>query len=1026
MYRYLTITAVFLCFCMAGFAQSQHGSLVTRYTTETGLPSNGLKGLEFDSQTGFLWVVSEAGIVRFNGADFKLFNKENLPQLSSERMEFILRSDDDKIFAEDENEKVFRVLANKPEYCEYPAFGKSFRLKHRLVLLLSDTFLVQKIFQDVFTNRQTNYLKAIPMGNKTACFILDMKGRLSYYSTERSEVINISMASSGVKELFKIGEQCFYESRDGHFYIVDPYTGTCSPVDIMDDEGRKFKEDLHKSLLCWENGMKAPLLFNDNNVWQFSYKDHQIKATLICESIPLNCQIRTSRYDEKNRLLFIATESQGLIIVKPAYLQQIKRPKSEVNETNAYYAQVDLGGHSILSNSAQLLGEPADSRRPLPIQGKFNTTVFNFRDSILFFSQSMKDMKDNCLHSYDYSTGKTIVYPKIKVTESFAACYSGGKIIIASHEGLGLLAQDSLSFYFRIRSDNQNANSPYAMEEISPDVFLVASCSGLIEYNIRTGQSDTILTCPGYCIRNLTNIKGYIFIGTYGKGFYIFKDGRLRHMPMDKGNYLLYTHCFVADQFGFVWISTNHGLFKAQYRDLENAFEREESTVFYYYFGKKDGMEMTEMNGGCAPCALIMKDSLFSFPTMDGLLWVDPGKVKLMMPAGQLYIDEFIVDAKSVSTDSLTTKGLPSGTKSILVQLGFSAWCNNENIYLDYRLANDEKWRPLRNASEGLIRFDNLTCGSYVLQIRKRDGFGAENYTYKELAFVIETPWYKQWGFYFILAIAILAGGRFYIYLRTKQLMMNQGRLEKLVDEKTKALLQKNDVLEKINRINSRLISIISHDIITPLKFVTVGGKELIAKRDRMSEELQMETIMEITNTAQEIQLLSTNVMNWIKFQNENRRQNKEIFSVFDLVNQDIGVLHSIARQKNITIQNRVEKDFQLCQYLEPLKILIYNLLSNAINFSENADIAISSESNVKGIALHVKDEGVGMTPEQIQNIMSDQFIISSVNIDKRKGNGLGYLIIKDLLKMVEGSISIRSTKWKGTVVSVFIPSLDQ
>ncbi len=47
-----------------------------------------------------------------------------------------------------------------------------------------------------------------------------------------------------------------------------------------------------------------------------------------------------------------------------------------------------------------------------------------------------------------------------------------------------------------------------------------------------------------------------------------------------------------------------------------------------------------------------------------------------------------------------------------------------------------------------------------------------------------------------------------------------------------------------------------------------------------MSDELQQETIQEITNTSQELQLLSTNILNWIKYQNENRRQAKENFNL--------------------------------------------------------------------------------------------------------------------------------------------------
>jgi len=65
----------------------------------------------------------------------------------------------------------------------------------------------------------------------------------------------------------------------------------------------------------------------------------------------------------------------------------------------------------------------------------------------------------------------------------------------------------------------------------------------------------------------------------------------------------------------------------------------------------------------------------------------------------------------------------------------------------------------------------------------------------------------------------------------------------------------------------------------------------------------------------------------------------------------------------------------------------------------------------------------VGMTQEQINNILADHFIISSANVDNRRGNGLGYLIIKDLLKIIRGTLSIKSEKGKGTRVTVRIPA---
>jgi signal transduction histidine kinase len=52
---------------------------------------------------------------------------------------------------------------------------------------------------------------------------------------------------------------------------------------------------------------------------------------------------------------------------------------------------------------------------------------------------------------------------------------------------------------------------------------------------------------------------------------------------------------------------------------------------------------------------------------------------------------------------------------------------------------------------------------------------------------------------------------------------------------------------------------------------------------------------------------------------------------------------------------------------------------------------------------------------------MANHFIISSANVDNRKGNGLGYLIIKDLLKIMRASIVIHSEKEKGTTVTVWV-----
>jgi signal transduction histidine kinase len=123
-----------------------------------------------------------------------------------------------------------------------------------------------------------------------------------------------------------------------------------------------------------------------------------------------------------------------------------------------------------------------------------------------------------------------------------------------------------------------------------------------------------------------------------------------------------------------------------------------------------------------------------------------------------------------------------------------------------------------------------------------------------------------------------------------------------------------------------------------------------------MSEALQQETVQEMTNTSQELQLLSTNILNWIKYQNENRRMNKEVFLLYEMVQQIFGILQSLAKQKGLLLVNNVDPEFLVYQYYEPIKILVYNLITNSIHFTEKGTISVDVSKNATAVTLSVKD----------------------------------------------------------------------
>ena len=118
-----------------------------------------------------------------------------------------------------------------------------------------------------------------------------------------------------------------------------------------------------------------------------------------------------------------------------------------------------------------------------------------------------------------------------------------------------------------------------------------------------------------------------------------------------------------------------------------------------------------------------------------------------------------------------------------------------------------------------------------------------------------------------------------------------------MVEQKTMDLNLKNIQLEKNNQINLRLISIINHDIMTPLKFMHYAGKALVDNKGTISEGQQAETISEITQTARDMEQLSSQILNWIIYHNPDGRMQKEEFDLHQLVEVVIRVLQFSAKE---------------------------------------------------------------------------------------------------------------------------------
>ena len=113
MRRTASFTLLFcLLYCLSANAQQEKDYHIQQFTTDNGLPSNGVKSMQWDEANGFLWIATEAGMSRYNGLDFTNYTKENTPGLSHERMAFVVKNNTGTIIAADVSGNLVRVNAN--------------------------------------------------------------------------------------------------------------------------------------------------------------------------------------------------------------------------------------------------------------------------------------------------------------------------------------------------------------------------------------------------------------------------------------------------------------------------------------------------------------------------------------------------------------------------------------------------------------------------------------------------------------------------------------------------------------------------------------------------------------------------------------------------------------------------------------------------------------------------------------------------------------------------------------------------
>lgn len=241
----------------------------------------------------------------------------------------------------------------------------------------------------------------------------------------------------------------------------------------------------------------------------------------------------------------------------------------------------------------------------------------------------------------------------------------------------------------------------------------------------------------------------------------------------------------------------------------------------------------------------------------------------------------------------------------------------------------------------------------------------------------------------------------FYKYDEYDAIMAN---INKMTEELSKSEILKTD-----------FISNVSHEIKTPLAIIQNYAKALL--NNKLDEKTKNKYLQTLISTSNKLSNLISNILKLNKLENQRISAAKENVNVGELLRENILQFENLIESKQIELNCDIS-DISLNIEISYLEIIFNNLISNAIKFTEPKGIInISLKIHNNYIVFSVKDNGCGMTADVGARIF-EKFYQGDTS-HSSEGNGLGLALVKKVIDILGGEISVESERGKGSTFTV-------
>ena len=266
-----------------------------------------------------------------------------------------------------------------------------------------------------------------------------------------------------------------------------------------------------------------------------------------------------------------------------------------------------------------------------------------------------------------------------------------------------------------------------------------------------------------------------------------------------------------------------------------------------------------------------------------------------------------------------------------------------------------------------------------------------------------------------LIVLALYTFITYSLLISMSNFMSNQASLIEQLEDQA-------EEMDKSNATKSKLLSIIGHDLRTPLMALTNLAYFIDDEANKMENQALKEYSGMLERTTESTAILINNLLEWSRTQTGSFVMRPKKLNLNDEIDKALELCNPGIKQKNIVVHRHVEVD-EMVADSNSLDVMLRNLITNAVKFSNEGDpLYIRVTESDEYYDIEIKDEGVGMSAEKVAKLMDNKDFNSSSGTADEKGSGIGFNLCLELMELHKGRVEVDSEDGNGTRILLRFP----